>query len=757
MAGWAGAAQGFAQGISQGMNIGNQFQARDLAERKEKLEEYQTLTKTMEAARKDPAAIPVLQEVLTGLKVPEDKQKIWIQQLKTGNDETVNRFITSLREYGIEDNPLPVREILTMSELDKMKWIEGRVALREKTASRNALIEASGGQPTLGQTQAAAAPVQGGAPFPGGAPATVPVAAQGGGVPGTPAPAGAASPPSAAPPGSPPSAGGAAGPPQNLPSNIAQVRTPTGQAIQWDPKQVSDTRVQNTLSTAKRYLDAADILDRQGNGDLAKKYRDQVKAMESSAFVSMTPGQARQMGFEPGTVASVNALTGDIKVHQAGQETFAYLGPEKKKNMGFRDTDIVQISSRGKLNVVREGKPVLMDVSPERIKQMGLTEGTVAQVDPETKQMFILQKGEDRYRRLSEAEAASEGWNMGDIIQENLTTKKQERIGQRDERFRPVTEERRAALAARGFKLDPNAAYEESEKSGKLTRLDSTGKRYEILTPDEVKKAKLDPDFGWQREVGTNEVTVLGTGRTAESASRTAEADVMKKVRETIINEGDAARKKIRSYEVLRDALGEVTTGGPTPEFRMAMGQIATGLGLKELGESIAGNLTAAEVADVELKRITGEAIKEVPGSSSDKELLFAKDKGPAFWKSKKGNRLIMDIAIFGEQIKADKDAFAEEWASKNGGLDRRNEEGKTFRQAWSEISPKGIPDEIRQRIVEMREELPNDKQSIKGWDRPIGDMSAKQIEDIINGKDAAKLTRPQLLRMQTKWRELQQ
>jgi hypothetical protein len=404
-AGLQGLTAGLQGGFSMGTAITENKRIKELQERRTKIQGYEQFTKAAELFRTDPGlAEPLLKELMGGMQLPEERQKDIIGQLKKGRDENVQGMISLLRKYSLNPDAMTVNQLLRLPPSQQMQAVQSLVSLQSEADLGAALRgEAPGGQgPEVQEAQGGAATQA--AELPTGS----------------------------APPSGGMEAGSEAEPQmQALPA--PQFSTPSGQSFAAEPVQMQSPAA-GAARSHRNLMTAAATLERSGRpGSVANaaKLRQQAEGLENNTWVQMTPGQLQKAGYKPGAVGFINLATGAHDIKQPGEDQVATISGEgARRYLGdaYKEGDTITVTKGAggvvkDIRFLREGKDQLEFVSGDSDlgKKLNANPDALIKVNKTTGDIIVQEKGTQRFRYISRAQAAEEGLDATTAYKEKLT------------------------------------------------------------------------------------------------------------------------------------------------------------------------------------------------------------------------------------------------------------------------------------------------------------------------------------------------
>lgn len=443
---------GFAGGFGGGYSVGAGI--ADMGMKAQALEEarMQKFLGGIQLFQKDPGAGEVyLKELMPTIGVDENRQKFILEALKKGNTEQITAF-QKMAGDAIASG-IPTKSILNTPFHEWPNLIKNLGDMAERKAVDEAALKfpMGGGQPAepsfaQGRGSQVPAPTGSAIPAPSGSmvPPANPVAVQ---------------------PGS-------AGAPSSAEGPVAAVTPNRGQvSIAGVPVNLDQGQGIKALEAADRFKvmqERANFLESQGHAGAADKIRQSAEREKMNAHITLTPAQARRVGFKPGAIVQVNAADGTLKQVQEGHDTFSLV----------QDPNILKMFKPGAV-VMRSGL---------------------------TGDLMVKQQGQDRFAMVNPADY---GLPPDAVVQKNQTDNKIDILTQGGERTRPMTPEEIKAQ-----NLDPNTPW----------YVDTKGRP---TTPD-----KLTTERAVTADLSKQDIETLGNTRKAIAAGKNmiATAGVIKKL-----------------------------------------------------------------------------------------------------------------------------------------------------------------------------------------------------------------------------------
>lgn len=342
------------------------------------------------------------------------------------------------------------------------------------------------------------------------------------------------------------------------------------------------------------------------------------------------------------------------------------------------------------------------------------------------------------------------GNNTGAAISHNLVTGETKVIDKGQNIEAPLTSLQRAALNARGAKLDPNQAYsfnattQEAKplgvKQGEIEQLDPRSSLHQqqwghlagFLSGET--SYQLDKGAGGKVEPISHAVTSQGERLKAQIGQDTTELNARRA-------EGEGAIEAQKRTSIMRNLYTQGGQSGMLAEPRIWVGQLADALGYKEGADKL--NLPQSEALRSEFARQTlarntdGKGNHLMPGNLNAMEDNIIQKAGPALANSPEGNKLMMDLADWGSKNQANLTDFANNWDAKYNGLRNKATEGEyaglNYYQAKTRFLKEqgkevNLPAPLRQRLDDLVGSQTRAESAIKG---DLGKLTMDNMKDI--------------------------
>ena len=244
------------------------------------------------------------------------------------------------------------------------------------------------------------------------------------------------------------------------------------------------------------------------------------------------------------------------------------------------------------------------------------------------------------------------GKGLAEVPSTALAIKKIEATKKKDkETFTPLTSNQIKAFESAGVMLDPKKAYQISNLTNKISPIGGTG-----VTVNTGEKETAE-----QKEAGK------GMGQKFVA----------------IVEKADLAANDQGNLDIISELVdkADLTTGTLGPISTTAQ-KAAEALGFKpdfqnapaaELLQSIGGKVALAD-------------LQKFKGAMSDKELTFVRDINPGLSMTKDGIKALVSLKRRGNDIAIKYAEEANNWSQENGGLSKKNSEGKTWSQFTREF-----------------------------------------------------------------------
>lgn len=207
-----------------------------------------------------------------------------------------------------------------------------------------------------------------------------------------------------------------------------------------------------------------------------------------------------------------------------------------------------------------------------------------------------------------------------------------------------------------------------------LNRLDAAKRaeadRYTLLSAEQAEAMGLDPKKRWQVS-GDNKVSEVGGGGVNIDMKGASALEVsFAKKYETISNQADAAKTMVSLYDLAEEALKTGVRTGTFGENELALRKFAGAMGIGDADTLASGELLKALQNRMALQMRNPDSGMGMPGSVSDRDILFLKDAQIGIDRSPEGNALMLEAFRRIEQRKLDIAEMADQYVIDNGNLD---------------------------------------------------------------------------------------
>tara|TARA_R110000822_G_C15327835_1_gene494337 strand:+ start:10 stop:1254 length:1245 start_codon:yes stop_codon:yes gene_type:complete len=245
------------------------------------------------------------------------------------------------------------------------------------------------------------------------------------------------------------------------------------------------------------------------------------------------------------------------------------------------------------------------------------------------------------------------GRGLAQVPNTALAIKKIEATKKKDnETFTPLTSTQIKAFENAGVMLDPKKAYQISNLSNKISPIGGTG----------VTVNTGDKETAEQKEIGK------GLGKQFVG----------------IMEKADLAANDQGNLDVIAELAdkADLTTGTLGP-ISLTAQKAAQSLGFApDFQNAPAGELLQSIGGKVALNDL-----QKFKGAMSDKELTFVRDINPGLSMTKEGIKVLVGLKKRGNDLAIKYAGEAQEWVQSNGGLGKKNKDGKTWAQSTKEFN----------------------------------------------------------------------
>lgn len=686
---------GFNQTFGGTLNALLSAQHSQLQEQANKMQQYSTLGNIIKSYDQDPAiGEATLTDFMKTMKIDPDQQALYLKAAKNMTDTTRSGVVDALSEAGMQPSAQNVQQLMRAGPANLFTMLQQMRTAKGQQATGAALNEQDSGAPAPAATGAAPVPTAGDG---GGAAGPTAVAASAMPAPGSsPAPSGAPVP--AVAPGA---TGGAPVPAMpsvvqsalGAPPATAMPGMPDGHAAPDATHPASDTPAYAAAAQYQKMMSAASRLESNRNPDGSVK--------------PSYPEQAQKLRDEA------------EKVSKAASVTISGNDP-RVKGLGLLPNTVVQYNTATRqMSVIQAGNQTWNTLDPKDPKNSDLyaaqTPGTLIARNAQTGEIGIKVAGANIIKPATPGQLQQAGIDPADIpkgtsIQRSATGELSTKQLTPEQEV-PVTSARRAELAAQGVNLDPNHAYTENATTKKLT--------------------------------------AVQTGQTAESerVALTARSD-QKELDEQRAN-ASANASTLAGNQIIRNLVQKYGTGS-AGDFKLLVGQLATQFDVK-LPKGVDINTPAGEALRSTLGNRVVEQATTVSGPKSFRELNMFKQNAGNLLLTPEGNNLITNIADWKASqgnVVAD---LANNW---DGPLSQKAATGpyagKNYYQAKADIQGNpSLPPELRDELTKQVGDISAAKKILP----KIGQATAEELQTL--KKYGGLMTNMEKKRAAARWDEL--